>query len=253
MPSAVYTFLKESFSECRNRKRFRRMNLSISALVFINVILLMLSTVKTLPATVLTVITHTNQVITFVFAIEYFVRFRFTNKNKTQYILSFASIVDIIAIFPALIAMLIGINMNHVTFLRLLRVFKFFRTSKSIKLFQQVMKRTYRQLAFSFSLIAIVILIFSSVLHFAESHDHPQAFSNIFDCMWWVISALTTSGYISVYPTSLIGKVISSLIVIIGISLFAIPAGIITAGFIEEYKTVRSRRYNQVDESDLKK
>lgn len=253
MPSVVYSFLKESFSESRNRKRFRRMNLSISTLVFVNVILLMLATVKSLPITALSIIKHTNQVITFVFAIEYFVRFKFTNKKKTQYLFSFVSIVDIIAIFPALIAMLVGVDMTHVTFLRLLRVFKFFRTSKSIKLFQQVMKRTYRQLAFSFSLIAIVILIFSSVLHLVESHTHPQAFSNIFDCMWWVISALTTSGYISVYPTSLIGKVISSLIVIIGISLFAIPAGIITAGFIEEYKTVRSRRYNQVEDSDPKK
>lgn len=248
MPSATYTFLKESFSERKNRKRFRRMNLSISTLVFVNVILLMLSTLNSLPISASTSIRHINQLITVIFAIEYIIRLKFTTKTKSKYLCSFTSVVDIIAIYPALIAMIFGFHMSHVTFLRLFRVFKFFRTSKSIKLFQQVMKRTYKQLGFSFSLIGIVILIFSSMLYFAEGSAQPKAFSNIFDCMWWVVSALTTSGYINVYPITVLGKTISSLIVIIGISLFAIPAGIITAGFIEEYKTARSRRYNKVDE-----
>jgi voltage-gated potassium channel len=238
----IENFLKDCFSDGLNRKRYRLMNLVVSFLVFINVILLMVATLNQLPSWLTTSIHAVNAVITVIFSIEYLLRMRYTHLSWSAYLLRFTSIVDIISIYPAFLSLIFGWNMSHMTFLRLLRVVKFFRTTRTVKLFQKVLKNTYRQLGFAFSMIGIVILIFSALLYYAEGSAQPQAFANIFDCIWWVISALTTAGYISVYPITVLGKVISSLIVMLGISLFAVPAGIITAGFIEEYKAVRKAR-----------
>ena len=238
MERKIRKFLKDCFYDGLNHKRYRQMNLTISVLVCINVILLMFSTLHHLPAWLNKSIYFTNATITLIFSIEYLLRMRYTHRRLSRYIFRFASIIDIISIYPALLSLIFGWNISHITLLRLLRVVKLFHTTKTVTLFKQVMRRTYRQLGFAFSMVGIVILIFSSLLYYAEGSAQPEAFSNIFDCMWWVISALTTAGYISVYPITLLGKIISSLIVILGISLFAVPAGIISAGFIEEYRGI---------------
>ncbi len=248
--SAINTFLRDSFRGPYQKKRLRRMNLFISFLVFINVALIMVATIDSLHPLAKTIIHSVNAGITVIFAIEYILRMRYSQDNPVKFALRFTSIVDVISIYPALLSMIFGWHVSHMTFLRLLRVVKFFRTTKTAKLFKQMLKRTYRQLLFSFSMIGIVILAFSALLYYAEGTAQPKVFSNIFDCIWWTISALTTSGYISVYPITLLGKVISSLTVILGISLFAVPAGIITAGFIEEYKTSRGKRFNQPPEEE---
>jgi voltage-gated potassium channel len=244
MTKLIDGFFRDCFSDGLNRKRYRRMNLTVSILVFINVILLMVSTLHHLAPWLSTTIRVVNAVITVIFAFEYLLRMRYTHLSLSGYIFRFTSVVDIISIYPAFLSLIFSWNISHMTMLRLLRVVKFFRTTKTVKLFKQVMQRTYRQLGFAFSMVGIVILIFSSLLYYAEGTAQPEAFANIFDCIWWVISALTTAGYISVYPMTILGKIISSMIVILGISLFAVPAGIITAGFIEEYKTTRKQRLN---------
>lgn len=242
MISSISAFFSDCFSDGLNRRRYRRMNLVVSLLVFINVILLMVSTLNNLPHWLSANIRIINIIITVIFAIEYVLRMCYTHLTLSNYVFRFTSIVDIISIYPAFLSIIFGWNISHMTMLRLLRVVKFFRTTTSAKLFKLVLQRTYRQLGFAFSMIGIVILIFSSLLYYAEGSAQPQAFANIFDCIWWVISALTTAGYIAVYPITVLGKIISSLIVILGISLFAVPAGIITAGFIEEYKADRRER-----------
>ena len=108
-----------------------------------------------------------------------------------------------------------------------------------MKLFSSVLRRTYRQLLFAFLLIFVITIIFSSLMYYVEHAAQPHKFSSIIATMWWVISSLTTAGYVPMNPITVLGKVLSSVIVVMGVSLFAIPAGIISAGFIEEYKISR--------------
>jgi voltage-gated potassium channel len=236
MKRTFENFLQTCFNDKSNTQSYQKLNLTISLLVFINVVLLMVSTLNHLPNWLSKSIYGINAFITVIFSIEYLLRMRYSHLSFSAYVLRFTSIIDIISIYPALLSLILGWHISHMTFLRLLRVVKFFRTTKTAKLFQRVLKQTYRQLGFAFSMVGIVILIFSGLLYYAEGSAQPEAFSNIFDCIWWVISALTTAGYLAFYPITVLGKIISSLIVILGISLFAVPAGIITAGFIEEYK-----------------
>ena len=83
-------------------------------------------------------------------------------------------------------------------------------------------------------MILISLVISSSLMYYIESEFQPDVFSSIPAAMWWGIITLTTIGYGDVYPITLAGKFLGSIIAILGIGLFALPAGILASGFIEE-------------------
>ena len=83
-----------------------------------------------------------------------------------------------------------------------------------------------------------LIIIASSALYFSE-HLHPisgDQFTSIPASVWWAIVTLTTTGYGDMVPMTLAGKISSSIIMLTGVAIFALPAGIITAGFLEEFR-----------------
>lgn len=225
------------------------MNLFLCALVVINVIAIVLNTSNNLYPWVYKTIYFVNFSITVIFAIEYFLSWIYSGQNPVRYVFTFASIIDIISIFPALIAYIMGWNLTHLTVLRLLRLYKFFRITRTMQLFNSVMVRSYKKLGFAFLILFVVTVIASTLVYYAENHAQPHKFSSILETMWWVISTLTTAGYVPINPITTLGKILSSIIVVIGVALFAIPAGIISAGFIEEYKLQRQDYLNRLSAS----
>lgn len=220
-------------------KTKRHMNQFLCVLVVVNVIAIILSTSNNLYPWLYPTLYVINFTITVIFAIEYFLSWIYSGVNPLRYLLSFASIIDIISIFPALLAYLMGWNITHLTVLRLLRLYKFFRITRTMKLFNAVLIRSYKKLGFAFLILFVVTVIASTLMYYAENPVQPHKFSSIIETMWWVISSLTTAGYVPMDPVTTWGKILSSVIVVVGVALFAIPAGIISAGFIEEYKIQR--------------
>lgn len=73
-------------------------------------------------------------------------------------------------------------------------------------------------------------------MFYAEADAQPEVFHNILDTFWWSIVTFTTVGYGDVYPITSIGKILSAIIVLIGIMLFALPTSILTAEFLNEFQ-----------------
>ena len=73
----------------------------------------------------------------------------------------------------------------------------------------------------------------SDLMYNIESEAQPEAFSNAFDALWWAVATLTTVGYGDIYPVTVLGKLLSAVIALLGIGLVAIPTGIISSGFME--------------------
>lgn len=242
-------FCKLSFAQHHTGLYKRRMNRFLCTLVIINVVAIILSTSEGLSAWIYQLIFIVNYTITVIFAIEYFLRWAYSGIPHWRYLISFASIIDIISIYPALFAYVFGLNVTHLTVLRLLRLYKFFRITKTMKLFRAVMARSYEKLGFAFLILFVVTVITSTLMYYAEHAAQPTKFSSIGETMWWVISCLTTAGYVPMTPVTIWGKIISSIIVVMGVALFAIPAGIISAGFIEEYKLQRRDYLKRLRES----
>ena len=118
--------------------------------------------------------------------------------------------------------------------LRLLRVLKLGRYSTSLTLVARVLRRKASDLVAAVIVLLVMLVLASSVMYYVERDAQPDVFSSIPAAMWWGVATFTTVGYGDVYPVTPLGKLAGSIIAILGIGVFAIPAGILASGFSEE-------------------
>lgn len=142
--------------------------------------------------------------------------------------------IDLIAIVPAFVP-LATVDLRTARVLRLiriLRVLKLGRYSSSLQLFGRVLMRARSEIGSTLIVLAMLMLLSSSLMYFAERDAQPDVFPTIVAAMWWGMATLSTVGYGDVYPITAIGKVIGSAVAVIGIGFFALPAGIITTNYL---------------------
>lgn len=177
-----------------------------------------------------------------IFIIDYVLRlitadFKFSSKSATSFLkypFSPMAIIDLISILPSLIPLNAGFKtlrlVRMIRALRVARVFKSFRYSKNINRIVNVLKKSKNSLiAVGFFAIAYV-LVAALVIFNVE----PDSFNSFFDAIYWATVSLTTVGYGDIYPVSSIGRIVTMVSSAIGIAIVALPAGIITAGYMDE-------------------
>ena len=216
----------------------------IMALIFINVVAVVVDTFD-LPAAVTKVLKVVEVISVIVFTVEYLLRlwtceYKYPNrssiKSRIRYVFSFMAIIDLLAILPFYLPMIISVDLRVLRMLRifrLMRIFKINRYTKALTLIGQVFKNKSGQLISSIAVVLVLILIASVIMYNVEHEAQPEQFTNVFQSMWWAIATLTTVGYGDIYPVTIIGKMLSATIALLGIGLVAVPTGIITAGFTE--------------------
>ena len=231
-------------------------NFSIITLIILNVIAIMLETVKSIHDQYETFFLYFDRFSVSVFTIEYVLRvwscnhdprYKHSFKGRLRYILSWGAIIDLLAFLPYYLHAILGFDLRVLWILRLLRFFRLFRLTaytKSAQMIFNVFKSRYKDLVLSFVLAIFLIIIASCVIYFAE-HLHPvnkDRFNSIPATLWWAIVTLTTTGYGDMYPMTTIGKILSGVIMLSGVAFFALPAGIITAGFLEETRNSKKQK-----------
>ena len=115
--------------------------------------------------------------------------------------------------------------------LKVLRVFKFLRYSKSFIIIANVFKKQRSVLTAVATMAVAYILISALVIYNVE----PEPFENFFDAVYWATVSLTTVGYGDIYPVTLLGRIMGVIITFLGVGAVAIPTGILSAGFVEHY------------------
>ena len=146
------------------------------------------------------------------------------------------AIIDLLSILPSLTVLnnefklLKLFRLLHT--LKVLRTFKFLRYSKSFEIIANVFKSQRKVLSAVGSLAVAYILISALVIYNVE----PDSFNTFFDAIYWATVSLTTVGYGDIYPVTVIGRLVTMLSSVLGIAIIALPAGIITAGYMSEIK-----------------
>ncbi|MDD2889392.1 MAG: ion transporter [bacterium] len=220
-------------------------NIFIITLIILNVLAVILGTVKSFSQyTVVFRIFEIFSVI--IFTVEYILRlwscttddrFKGAVTGRIKFAVTPLSLIDLMAILPFYLPMIIPIDLRFIRIVRLLRLFRIFklgRYSDSLKTFSNVLKRKKEELFMSIFIILILLIVASSLMYFVECDAQPKIFSSIPAAMWWGVTTLTTVGYGDIYPITHIGKFIGAIIALLGIGMFALPTGIIGSGFIEE-------------------
>ena len=145
-------------------------------------------------------------------------------------------LVDLLAILPFYLPLL-GADLRSLRVLRLLRIVRVAKVGRyysALGMITRVMKSKKEELVLTVALMVILLVMSSSVLYYCENAVQPESFSSIPATMWWAVATLTTVGYGDMYPVTTLGKFCACIIAILGIGMFALPTGILGAGFVEE-------------------
>lgn len=151
-----------------------------------------------------------------------------------RYPFSFMAIIDLVSILPSLSIISRGFKvlrvLRMIRALRVLRIFKGLRYSKNFEIIANVIRSSQKSLVAVITLAAAYIVISALVIFNVE----PDSFGTFFDAVYWATVSLTTVGYGDIYPVSVLGRIITMASSILGIAIVALPAGIITAGYMSE-------------------
>ncbi|AUS04016.1 ion transporter [Pseudotamlana carrageenivorans] len=184
-----------------------------------------------------------------VFTIEYILRI-YVAEHKLKYIFSFYGIIDFLAIFPFYI--------SRVCDLRALRAFRLFRIFRALKLIRynkalnrfHIAARIVKEEVILFLIVTgIFVFLASAGIYYFENEAQPEVFSSVFHSAWWAIVTLTTVGYGDVYPITDGGKIFTFFILIIGVGIVTIPAGLVASALskareIEDEENLENSKHN---------
>ena len=166
-----------------------------------------------------------------------------------KYILSFTGIIDMLSFLPYYLPVFFPTGAVAFRMLRVMRVFRLFRINAyydSLRLITDVLKSKRQQLFSSVFTILILMLASSLCMYSLEHEAQPEVFSNAFSGIWWAASTLLTVGYGDIYPITTLGKMFGIFITFLGVGMVAIPTGIISAGFVDQYSRIkRMSEYGQ--------
>ena len=177
-----------------------------------------------------------------IFVVDYILRwmtadYKFESSSVLSFVrypFSFMAIIDLLSILPSLSIISRSFKMLRLLrmfrAMRVFRIFKAMRYSKNVYIILEVLKKTKRSLIAVCILAGGYILIAALVIFNVE----PDTFDNFFEAVYWATVSLTTVGYGDIYPTSSIGRIFTMLSSFFGIAIVALPAGIITAGYMKE-------------------
>jgi len=223
----------------------RKFNIAMSALIIVNVFVVILETVSSIHTQYLVEFRFIDDFSIIVFTIEYILRIwtctlhkQYQNPvtGRLRWAITPLAIVDLLAFLPFYLPVFIPIDLRmlrELRLLRLIRVLKLGRYSDSLRLFEEVLVKKKEDIIVALGILLMVLVIASSCMYYAEHEAQPEKFASIPHAMWWGIITLATIGYGDIYPITPLGQVIGGFVVVIGIGVFALPTAILASGFIE--------------------
>ena len=214
-------------------------DLSIQALIIASIVIFSLETLPDLDPSTIELLGALEVVLVSVFSLEYLLRLAVA-KRKIKFAFSFWGLIDLLAILPYYL-FTFGIDFNLIMLrafrlLRLVRIIKLGRYSKSLERVALAMKLAKEDLVLALVTASIMLLVASFGIYQFENPVQPEKFSSFFESLWWALATLTTVGYGDIYPITLGGRIFTGVILMIGLGVVALPAGIISSCLTEARK-----------------
>ena len=234
--------------------------ISIVALLA-NLLVSVMATFDNLQAAYGSIFLLVEQVTVFLFGVDYVLRVITAPElypeetpagAAAKYCLSLSGIIDLLSFLPYYLPVFFPSGVAAFRMFRVVRILRLFRINAyydSLNVITEVLKSKKQQLLSSVFIIATLMLGSSLCMYSLEHEAQPEVFSNAFSGIWWAASTLLTVGYGDIYPITPLGKLFGICITFLGVGMVAIPTGIISAGFVEQYTQFALLGDNRRDET----
>jgi voltage-gated potassium channel len=212
--------------------------------ILLSVLTAFIDSIPNLGETTEKIIYYSEWFFTLVFTIEYFLRI-YSSLRTAKYIFSFWGMIDLIAILPTYLG-LIFTGGNYFMIIRIVRLLRIFRILKLLRYYDAfellgiALKKSRYKIIVFMMVVAIVVIIMGSLVFVVEGPEN--GYTSIPVSIYWAITTLTTVGYGDITPQTIGGRFISSLIMLIGYSIIAVPTGIITSDLISVNNKNKDKR-----------
>lgn len=175
-------------------------------------------------------------------------------KAMVKYIRSFNGVIDLLAFLPYFLPIFVPAGVVAFRMFRVVRIFRLFRINAyydALNVIGDVIVSKKDQILSSVFIILVLMMASSLFMYSLEHEAQPEVFQNAFSGFWWAVSTLLTVGYGDIYPITIPGRIFGIMITFLGVGMVAIPTGILSAGFVEQYTRLKSiSDYSQ--EMDIK-
>ena len=208
----------------------RIFDMVVMGLILVSVITVSIDTLPNLSPRIRAVFSWLEVVIVGLFTIEYALRIG-TTPRKLRYAFSFHGLVDVVAILPFYLT-LGGVDLRVVRVLqlfRVVRILKLSRYSKAIARFGKAMALAKEEIVLFVGVATALLYLSAAGIWYFEHEAQPEAFASILHSLWWATATLTTVGYGDVYPVTVGGKLFTFVILMCGLGIVAVPAGLVAA------------------------
>ncbi len=230
----------------------RIFDIVIAVTILLNLFIIFFETFD-VSAAYIPVLNNIELVTVLIFTVEYILRlwtadYAYPNEKNgwlaaLRYMTSLFGIIDLLSFLPFYLPIFFPSGLVAFRILRVIRIFRLFRINAYYDAFNvitDVIKEKRNQILSSVFIIFMLLMASSLIMYNLEHEAQPDVFRNAFSGMWWAVSALLTVGYGDIYPITFVGKFVGIILAFLGVGLVAIPTGIISAGFVEQYTRLKS-------------
>jgi len=207
----------------------RAFDIFIQSLIVLSLITFSLETLPDLPDSVGRWLRAIEIATVAIFSLEYLLRC-WVAKPTSRYVLSFFGVIDLVAILPFYVAA--GVDLRSLRAFRLLRLFRIFklgRYSSAVRRFHLALQIAKEEIILFLGVTVILLFLAAAGIYYFEHEAQPDAFASVFHSLWWAVATLTTVGYGDVYPVTVGGRIFTFFILLIGLGVVSVPAGLVAS------------------------
>lgn len=208
--------------------------------VFISIITFAVETLPNLSESTYLLLGKIDTICILVFIADYTLN---TKRHGVKYLLSFYGVIDLLTFLPSILS--VGIDLRTLKLIRIIRsAFTFqkavTRTNQHNRLVRAIIS-IKGELAYFMAVIFTLLIFFAFGVYFFEGQEQPDVFRSFFDALWFSIVTMTTVGFGEIYPVSIGGKIITSLMSLLGLGVVAIPSGLIAGAIQSESNNIKAQ------------
>ena len=232
----------------------KRFDVWLLVLIGLNLLVIMLDSFEAVHSNLRWVLKAIEWLLTIIFTLEYYLRIYCLSK-PWKYVFSFYGIIDFLSIMPAYLSLLIPATQT-LTVLRVLRTLRIFRIFNMQRFLQEsfhllnAIRRSVTKILIFMLFVFIAAIILGSIIYMFENGKNP-AMSSIPKAIYWAVVTITTVGYGDITPVTPMGQFISTLVMLLGYSIIAVPTGIVVGETIQEHKAESEKRKAEGGETEM--